>query len=159
MTTKRAHSAHPDKIRPTASNRPSRHFMLTLWFMLYRIELQKTLDRDDELAACNHTRLGLDRWDMEKAWFPRQWDKLIAKRQRRRDWFDLHGEVPDGWTPPDPLDPRRTANKPMAAYLARRRITLDQFRAQYSWMAVIPKKGGKQPPWKMILRVSSWRKA
>jgi hypothetical protein len=136
-------------------SKPDRHFRLVLWRLLYGVAVEKVLVRDDEIEACRHARLDLVRWDEQKSRFPQEWAKLLAKRQRRRDWFEQYGAVPDGWTPPDPADPRRSANKPIAAYLARRGMTIDEFMARYS--RVPCGRGGKQPPWRMLQRVASWQ--
>jgi hypothetical protein len=117
--------------------------------------VQKSLDRQDEVDACRHARLDLTGWDEQKTRFPREWAKLLAKRQRRLAWFTRHGAVPDGWTPPDPQDPRRTANKPVAAYLARRGLTLDEFHARYAYVPCWRVR--KWPNWHMIHRVSAWK--
>jgi len=136
--------------------RPSKHFRLVCWRLLYHVDVQKTLDRQDEINACQHSYLALDKWDDEKARCPREWAKLLAKRQRRLAWFKEHGEVPEGWTPPDPNDPVRTAHKPIHAYLARRGFTRNEFNARFALVPMKRKKGGHAPPWRAIYRVAAW---
>ena len=73
-----------------AMNKPTRHFRLTCWRLLYHVDVQKGLDHQDEVDACRHSHLPVEKWDEQKALFPREWAKLIAKRQRRLDWFNQH---------------------------------------------------------------------
>jgi len=138
--------------------RPSRHFSLVCWRLLFHVPVAKELDRQDELDACLHARLGVAVWDAGKALWPREWAKVLAKRQRRLDWFNKHGSVRDGWTPPDPKDPRRTSRKPVHAYLARRGLTLEEFRARYRYVPMKSKTGGRKPNWALIRRVRAWTK-
>ena len=139
-------------------NKPTKHFRLTCWRLLYGVDVQKILDRQDEVDACQHSSLALDVWDEQKALFSRQWAKLIAKRQRRLDWVKEHGSVPDGWTPPDPNNPRRSSHKPIHAYLSRRGLTLDEFLAKYRFVPLKRKKGGHKPNWPLIRRFMDWTK-
>lgn len=153
------HHLKPKPIKtapPSHSARPSKHFSLICWRLLYGVAVHDTLNRQHEIDACRHARFDLARWDEQKAQFPREWTKLLAKRQRRLQCCQQHGSVPDGWTPPNPKDPRRTAHKPLHAYLARRGMTLEQFRAKYARVPMGKKKGGHQPPWKLIRRISAW---
>ena len=138
------------------THRSTKHFRLTCWRLLYHVDVQKVLDRQNETDACRHSRLSLDLWDEQKTLFPQEWAKLLAKRQRRLEWFIKHGSVPDGETPPDPLDPRRTAHEPIHAYLARHGLTLDEFWAKYARIPMKRKKGGHKPNWPMIRRVLKW---
>jgi hypothetical protein len=146
------------KDRPAALNKPTKHFRLTCWRLLYGVDVQKSLDRQDEVDACQHSRLALDVWDEQKILFPRQWAKVLAKRQRRLDWFTEHGSIKDDWTPPDPKDPRRTSHKPVHALLARHGLTLDAFMAKYHFVPIRPKKGGHKPNWPLIRRIMAWTK-
>ena len=52
--------------------------------------------------------------------------------KRRLAWFKQHGSIDDGWTPPDPKDPRRTAYRPLHAYLAHQGLTVETAYAKYS---------------------------
>ena len=145
-------------MKPAMSNvgaKPTRHFRLVCWRLLYHVDVLKTLDRDDEEAACRHARFSLSTWNIERARCQREWTKLLAKRQRRLAWFQTHGSIDDGWTPPDPADPRRTANRPVCAYLARRGLTIDEFNAKYARVPCWRVR--KWPNWRMILRVSAWK--
>ena len=139
-------------------NKPTKHFSLTCWRLLYKVAIDKVLDRQDEIEACRHSRLDLALWDAGKERWPREWAKVLAKRQRRFDWFTEHGSVPDGWCPPDPKDPRRSTNKPIASYLARRGLTLEEFRARYRYVPIKSKTGGRKPNWTLIRRVRAWTK-
>ena len=155
-TRMRAHLPQPDTNGPTARNRPTKHFRLTTWRLLYHVDVQKSLDRQDEIDACRHARFDLAKWDEEKARCPKEWAKLLAKRQRRLAWFRQHGKVPNGWTPPDPKDPRRSAHKPIHAFLARRGYSVDEFRNRFALVAMKRKRGGHSPPWRAIYRAAAW---
>ena len=149
----------PDKSgngNPNIMNRPIKHFRLVCWRLLYHIDVQKSLDRQDEIDACRHARFDLAKWDEEKARCPKEWAKLLAKRQRRLAWFRQHGKVPNGWTPPDPKDPRRSAHKPIHAFLARRGYSVDEFRIRYALVPLARKKGGHHPPMHAIYRAGAW---
>jgi hypothetical protein len=135
---------------------PSKHFRLVCWRLLYGTHIEATLDRQHEIDACRHARLDLANWDAQKALFPREWAKLLAKRQRRLDWFTTHGTVPDGWTPPDPMDAKRSSHVPLQAYLARRGLTLAQFRAKYGKVEMGRKTGGHRTPWMLLRRIAAW---
>lgn len=149
-------SSRPDTDHPIGLNRPTKHFRLVCWRLLYHLDVRKYLDRQDEIEACRHARLSLGRWDSEKIRCPKEWTKLLAKRLRRFVWFTEHGSIKPGWCPPDPQDPRRTANKPIAAYLARRHTTVHQFYAKNALLPMLRKKGGHRPNWKLIRRVCEW---
>jgi hypothetical protein len=151
-----AHPPRPDTNQPSARNRPTKHFRLTVWRLLYHVDVVKSLDRQDEIDACRHGRLDLAKWDEEKTRCPKQWTKLLAKRQRRLSWFKEYGSVPDGWTPPDPKDPLRTSHRPVHAYLARRGLTFDEFVSRYGLIPTWRKKGRRQPNWKLILKIVEW---
>ena len=145
---------------PAGDVRPSKHFRLVSWRLLYRVAVNETLVRRHEIDACLHARLDLAAWDEQKAQFPHQWAKLLAKRQRRLAWLQAHGSVPNGWTPPDPADPRRTANKPIAAYLARRKLTLAEFIAKNGWVPLKCKKWGQpENNWHLLRRIRAWQKS
>ena len=47
---------------------------------------------------------------------------MLSKRSRRFDWFRKYGEVPAGWTPPDPKDPhsRKYPQRALANILLKR---------------------------------------
>jgi hypothetical protein len=54
--------------------------------------------------------------------FQSQWELMLAKRERRFRWYQKHGKVPDGWTPPDPKDPhsRKYPKRALAATLPKK---------------------------------------
>jgi hypothetical protein len=56
--------------------------MVTNWRLLYHVDVQKTLTRQDEIDACQHSRLALDQWDKQKAMFPRE--ALVSERRGPR---------------------------------------------------------------------------
>jgi len=144
--------------RPSSSDKPTKHFRLICWWLVYRVPAEKPLDRQNEVDACRHSRLALHLWDAGKVLWPREWTKVLAKRQRRLEWLIEHGSVPDGWCPPDPRDPRRTSHKPIHAYLARLGLTLEEFRARYRYVPMKSKTGGRKPNWALIRRVRAWTK-
>ena len=148
------------KTQPIRSERPNRHYMLVLWKLLYRIDVQtETLHGLDEIVACLHSKLDINLWNEQKRRFPREWDKMLKKRERRLAWFNQHGSVPDGWTPPDPNDPRRTANKPIHAYLARRKLTLEEFNATNGHIPLKSKLyGAPETNWHLHRRIRAWQK-
>jgi hypothetical protein len=139
-------------IRSTAMDRPSKHFRLTAWRILYHVPVEKILDRQDEIDACRHARLDLARWDEMKARWPHEWSRLLAKRQRRLDWFKQHGSIEPGWCPPDAND-RRTANRPVRAYLARRGWTMVGYEAAEAGHC-----RNKGPSTHVVERVTRWRR-
>jgi hypothetical protein len=139
-------------------NKPTKHFRMVCWRLLYHVDVRKYLDRVDEIEQCRHARFSLDKWDAEKIRCPKEWTKVLAKRLRRFIWFTEHGSIKDGWTPPDPKDPRRTSHKPIHAYLARQGLTLEQFLAKYRFVPMKPKKGGHKPNWRLICRFLDWTK-
>lgn len=100
-------------------SRVSKHVRLVCWWLVYRVDPARNLIPEDETAACAHAKMPLERWEATKSDHPREWEKVLSKRARRRAWLEENGTVPDGWTPPDPSD-GRTANRPISAYLARR---------------------------------------
>ena len=54
--------------------------------------------------------------------FQSQWERMLSKRERRFRWYQKHGKVPDGWTPPDPKDPhsRKYPKRALAATLPKK---------------------------------------
>ena len=61
-------------------------------------------------------------WARDRADFKSQWERMLAKRERRFRWYQKHGAVPDGWTPPDPKDPhsRKYPKRALAATLPKK---------------------------------------
>ena len=61
-------------------------------------------------------------WARDRADFQSQWERMLAKRERRFRWFIKHGKVPNGWTPPDPNDPhsRKYPKRALAARLPKK---------------------------------------
>src|SRR5207248_269020 len=98
--------------------KPTRHLRLVLWFLLHKIHPQVELTREHELLACEHCRMPIASLDQSKTDFPNLWERLYAKRQRRLDYLLLHRSIPEGWTPPNPLE-RRSRNVPIGAWMKR----------------------------------------
>jgi hypothetical protein len=61
-------------------------------------------------------------WARDRADFQSQWERMLAKRERRFRWYQKHGKVPDGWTPPDPNDhhSRKYPKRALAARLPKK---------------------------------------
>ena len=120
---------------------PSKHFRLVCWWLTYRVPVEsEALDIHFE-AAVTHCRMGLFEFLAGMRRWPAEFAKVVTKRERRRQWLAVHGSIPQGWTPPDPQDPR-TANRPQAAWRARlsrkQRRALEAARPQPSLHTVRP---------------------
>lgn len=81
------------------SEKAPKNVRLCCWFLVHRIPIEKTLDRDDEIAATLHCRLSLSLWDQSKALFPKTFAGIEDKRQRRLAFYNTHGYCPNGITP------------------------------------------------------------
>lgn len=131
---------------------PSRHTRLVCWRLVYHVDPIRDLTSEDENAACAHARLALEYWNALKVACPREWAKILGKRARRKAWLEAHGSIPEGWSPPDPND-RRTANKPIKAYLARHKMSVE-------WLKLILSEefSSRQaaPNWIALNRVVRW---
>ncbi|HEX4084172.1 MAG TPA: hypothetical protein VHY22_04620 [Chthoniobacteraceae bacterium] len=92
--------------KKSASGRPDRRLRLLLWVLLYKIPPLWEISRENELNACAHCRVSWEFLNTAKKEFPVHWARMLAKRERRRAFVRQHGFVHDGWTPPDPNDPR-----------------------------------------------------
>jgi len=42
--------------------------------------------------------------------WPRLWGSMLQRRRRRLDYWLEHGAIPEGWTPPDPNNPKTAAD-------------------------------------------------
>ena len=93
---------------------PSKHFRLVLWFLLYRVHAQQQIDREVEVIACQACRMPVPLFDRFKADFRHHWNQMLEKRARRLAYLLEHGELPEGWTPPNSVD-GRSANYPHVA--------------------------------------------
>lgn len=114
------------KIRKKPPGKPQRprNVALVLWRLHYHLAVEvEEITEAHERAACGHCKMKWEKWQRFKTtpWFPREWEKLLAKRARRRAYFLEHGHVPNGWTPPDPKD-KRTARRPVEAWRWRKKV-------------------------------------
>jgi len=89
-----------------------------LWFLLYRVHPQQPIDRQIEMFACESCRMPVCLFDRFKADFPYHWNRLLDKRSRRLAHLLKYGEIPGGWTPPNPVD-GRSSNYPYIALATR----------------------------------------
>ena len=80
------------------------------------------INRETEESARKHCKYSEEAWARDRADFQSQWERMLAKRERRFRWYQKHGKVPDGWTPPDPNDPRsrRYPKRALAATLPKK---------------------------------------
>jgi len=121
-----------------AQNRPNRRIRLILWWLLYKIPVERELTIADELQAAIHCRVPFEEIEHIRTTYLRQWSTMGIKRVRRRCYFLQHGSIPDGWTPPDPLD-RRSRNRPCrgASPRASARAHRQESWAKLTWAAKV----------------------
>ena len=81
--------------------------------MRYRLPVLDGINKETEELARKHCKYSEEAWARDRAEFQSQWERMLAKRERRFRWYQKHGKVPDGWTPPDPKDhtPRNIPNE------------------------------------------------
>ena len=102
--------------RPT-----DKHFRLVCWSLTYDVP-PDVRDIEPHIgAACDHAKMALREFQQARRKWPREFAKVLAKRERRRKWLKRHRTIRPGWTPTDPRD-GRTGNFPHAALAARRRV-------------------------------------
>jgi hypothetical protein len=75
---------------------------LCCWYLVYKVPIDKVLDREDELTATAHCKLKLALWDKSKLDWPNAHAKVLDKRSRRLAYAKVHGSCPDGVTPGTP---------------------------------------------------------
>ena len=105
------------------SRRPcTKRFRLALWWFVYRLPVLDGINRETEEVGRKHCKYSEAAWARDRADFRSQWDRMLAKRERRFRWYQKHGKVPDGWTPPDPNDPhsRKYPQRALAARLPKK---------------------------------------
>ena len=100
----------------------TKRFRLALWWLVYRLPVLDGINRETEELARKHCKYSEEAWARDRADFQSQWERMLAKRERRFRWFIKHGKVPDGWTPPDPKDPhsRKYPKRALAARLPKK---------------------------------------
>ena len=82
----------------------TKRFRLALWWLVYRLPVLDGINRETEELGRKHCKYSEEAWARDRADFQSQWERMLAKRERRFRWYQKHGKVPDGWTPPDPKD-------------------------------------------------------
>jgi hypothetical protein len=105
-----------------AKRKCTKKFRLALWWLTYRLYVLEDVNSEAEKAARKHCKYTGEDWSRDRADFQQQWARMLAKRRRRFEWFRKHGNVPDGWTPPDPNDPhsRKYPQRALAARLPKK---------------------------------------
>ena len=100
----------------------TKRFRLALWWLIYRLSVLDGINRETEELARKHCKYNEADWARDRADFQSQWERMLAKRERRFRWFVKHGKVPNGWTPPDPQDPhsRKYPKRALAARLPKK---------------------------------------
>ena len=100
----------------------NKRFRLALWWLTYRLHVTEDINEESEKAARDHCKYSEKDWKQDRKDFQSQWDRMLSKRSRRFDWFRKYGEVPAGWTPPDPKDPhsRKYPQRALANRLPKR---------------------------------------
>ena len=97
----------------------TKRFRLALWWLVYRLPVLDGINRETEELTRKHCK---EAWARDRADFQPQWERMRAKRERRFWWYQKHGKVPDGWTPPDAKDPhsRKYPKRALAATLPKK---------------------------------------
>lgn len=62
------------------------------------------------LEARRHCKMTPERLDECRRRWPRLWASMLKRRRRRLDYWLEHGDIPEGWTPPDPNNPKTAAD-------------------------------------------------
>ena len=80
-----------------AKRKCTKKFRLALWWLTYRLYVLEDVNSEAEKAARKHCKYTGEDWSRDRADFQQQWARMLAKRRRRFEWFQKHGNVPDGW--------------------------------------------------------------
>jgi len=110
--------------------RLNKRVRLALWWLLYRLPMDVDLDKKTywtenfwKEKARVHLKLDREAIMVIEASYPRQWQRMLAKRRRRLKYAQDHGGYcPKGWTPPAPGEAIRPL--PYAALAARHEFGL-----------------------------------
>ena len=101
----------------------SKRMRLLLWWLTYRLGVEKPVDDLAIKEAAEKTRLSpQDIW-AAKADYPVHWERMLLKRTLRLNHQRKHGSVPNGITPGWPLGRNATQ---FAATLTRRQRSLEK---------------------------------
>lgn len=99
---------------------PNKRVRLALWWLLYRvpIDVDLAVRRDWQISCAAHIKWDTETFDAMTLVFPKHWQRMLEKRQRRLCYAQNNdGYCPFGWTPPAVGEVIR--NAPLGA-LARR---------------------------------------
>ena len=112
---------------PTHLRKPSKglskRMRLLLWWLTYRLGVEKRVDDLAIKEAAEKTRLSpQDIW-AAKADYPVHWERMLLKRTLRLNYQRKHGSVPNGVPPGWPLGRNATQ---FAATLTRRQRSLEK---------------------------------
>lgn len=89
----------------------SKRMRLLLWWLTYRLGVEKPVDDLAIKEAAEKTRLSpQDIW-AAKADYPVHWERMLLKRALRLNHQCKHGSVPNGVTPGWPCSPREHGDK------------------------------------------------
>ena len=92
-----------------SSPRPTRQMRLVCWFLVHRVRLLVPLTVEHMRRACAQVNFSADAWKAACQRYPRLLASVVCKRARRRAYLLEHGEIREGWTPPDPNNYRTAA--------------------------------------------------
>jgi hypothetical protein len=92
----------PDHLRKPAKSMCKRGNLL-VWWLTYRLPVERLLDASALAEAAKETRLSLEAIETIRTENPIHWERMLLKRQLRLDHFRKYQSVPDGVTPGWPL--------------------------------------------------------
>ena len=100
----------------------TKRFRLALWWLIYRLPVLDGINKETEELARKHCKYSEVDWARDRADFQSQWERMLSKRERRFRWYQKHGKVPHGLTPPDPKEPysRKYPKRALAARLPKK---------------------------------------
>jgi len=88
-----------------------RDYGLLLWYLIHRIPVnRKRLWPSHIKEALRHCKMPMERLEECRRRWPRLWASMLKRRRRRLDYWLKHGDIPEGWTPPDPNNPKTAAD-------------------------------------------------
>ncbi|MEY5014801.1 MAG: hypothetical protein RIS92_1159 [Verrucomicrobiota bacterium] len=105
------------------SKRIDKRIRLLLWWLTYRLAVERNVDKRAVKEAAEKTRLTPQEVYAVMADYPIHWERVLLKRTLRLNHQRKHGSVPDGVTPGWPLGRHVTQ---FAATLTRRQRSLEK---------------------------------
>jgi len=101
--------------------RKPRNLGLMLWYLVYRVPVLDKLTDAWVLKAREHCRMSSERYQkLQDPEYAIHWNRMRGRRQRRLEYYQENGSVPDGWSPPGPGEPDRS--KQVAAMKLHRKL-------------------------------------